>query len=162
MIMLVAEGRPEASFCTDDGVAAMIEELQYSLGEGPCVDAHSSGLAVSEPDLASLDGNRWPAFTPPAVEAGARAVFGFPVRIGAARLGALNLYGDRPGALSDDQYADAVVMADVAARALLGMQAGAAAGELGAELETGANFRSWSTKRPGWSRSSSMSAWLRP
>src|SRR5205085_11217961 len=43
--------------------------------------------------------------------------------------------------LSDDQHADAVVMADVAAHAVLVMQAGAQPGQLAAELETGADFR---------------------
>jgi len=40
-----------------------------------------------------------------------RAIFGFPFQVGAIRLGALNLYRDRPGPLSDDQHADALVMA---------------------------------------------------
>jgi hypothetical protein len=81
------------------------------------------------------------AFTPRAVEAGARAVFGFPLRVGAVRIGALNLYRDRPGPLDDDQHADALVLAGVAARAVLGMQADAPPGMLGAELEAGSDFR---------------------
>ena len=84
---------------------------------------------------------RWAAFSEQAVAAGARAVFGFPVAVGDARLGALNLYRDRPGPLSADQHADALVVADVAARSILGMQAGAEPGAIGAELEVGANFR---------------------
>jgi hypothetical protein len=140
-IMLVAGERPEGSFCTNDGVSEVIEELQYTLGEGPCVDAHSLGTAVIEPDLASPVLSRWQAFTPPAVKAGVRAVFGFPVRVGAARLGALNLYRDQPGPLSRTQHADAVLMADVAAQAILAMQADAPPGELAAELEAGVNFQ---------------------
>ena len=77
------------------------------------------------------------AFTPQAVEAGVRAVFGFPLRVGAVRLGALNLYQDRPGPLSDDQHADALVMADVIARWVLDVQAGAPPGALAEELERG-------------------------
>jgi hypothetical protein len=57
------------------------------------------------------------------------------------RLGALNLYRDHSGQLSEDQHADALVMADVAAQAVLAMQAGAPPGELAAELEAGADFR---------------------
>jgi hypothetical protein len=81
------------------------------------------------------------AFTPPAVRAGARAIFGFPLDVGAVRLGALNLYRDRPGPLTDDQHADALVLASVAARAVIGMQADADPGALGAELEVGTNFQ---------------------
>ena len=67
-------------------------------------------------------------------------MFAFPVRLGAVRLGAVNLYRDRPGSLSDDQHADALVMADVAARWVLDMQADAPPGALAAELEFGADF----------------------
>jgi len=95
---------------------------------------------VLEPDLDEPSTPRWPAFAGPAVEAGVRAIFGFPLHVGAVRLGALNLYRDRPGPLSDDQHADALVMADVAAQALLLLQAEAPPGELAAELESGADF----------------------
>jgi hypothetical protein len=40
---------------------------------------------------------RWVAFAPPVLEAGVRAVFGFPIRSGTVRLGALNLYREQPG-----------------------------------------------------------------
>jgi hypothetical protein len=122
-------------------VSTLIEELQFTLGEGPCIDAFAQQRPVLEPDLADPDARRWAAFTPPAVEAGARAIFGFPLQAGAVRLGALNLYRDRPGPLSDDEHADALVMADVAAEAVLGMQAGAPTGMLAATLEVGGNFR---------------------
>ena len=55
--------------------------------------------------------------------AGARAVFGFPLRVGAVRLGAMNVYCDRPGPLTAQQHADALVMADVAAQMVLSLQA---------------------------------------
>jgi GAF domain len=126
--------------CSTNQVSNLIEELQYTLGEGPCVDAYRHDQVVLEPDLADPATPRWLAFTPPAVEAGARAVFGFPLRVGAVRLGALNLYRDRPGPLSDGQRADALVMAEVAARWVLEVQAGAPPGGLAQELELGADF----------------------
>ncbi len=139
-IMLMSGDAPGGSVCTTDKVAAVIEELQYSLGEGPCVDAYRHGQPVSEADLAHPATPRWPAFARPAVAAGARAVFGFPLQVGAARLGALNLYCDRAGPLSDEQHADALVMADMAAQAILVLQAGAPPGRLAVELEAGADF----------------------
>ena len=129
------------SVCSSNAVSALIEELQYTLGEGPCVDAYHHDRPVLEPDLANPEVSRWVAFTPPAVEAGARAVFGFPMQVGGVRIGALNLYRDEPGPLSDDQLADALVMADLAARDVLAMQADAMPGMLGGELDAGANFR---------------------
>jgi hypothetical protein len=140
-IMLMSGDVPRGSLCTSDKVSDLIEQLQYGLGEGPCVDAYSQDRPVLEPDLAHPRTPRWLAFAGPAVEAGVRSLFGFPLQVGAVRLGALNLYCDRPGSLSDEQHADALVMADVAAQVILVLQAGAPPGKLAAELEAGADFQ---------------------
>jgi len=140
-IMLMSGDVPRGSLCSTGPVSQLIEDLQFDLGEGPCIDAFRFDRPVREVDLAHPLIVRWPAFTEPAVTAGARAVFGFPLAIGAVRLGALNLYRDTVGPLTDDQHADALVMADIAARAVLVLQADAAPGELTAELEAGADFR---------------------
>jgi len=139
-VMVLHDGVPQASLCSTGPVSALIEELQYTLGEGPCIDADRSGTVIIEPDLAVPATPRWPAFSPEALGAGARAVFGFPVRIGAARIGALNVFRDRSGPLSDEQHADALVMADVIARTILDFQAyaesGADAVELNADIHS--------------------------
>lgn len=136
-VMVLADDTPQASLCSTGRVSALIEELQYTFGEGPCIDAHLSGSVVAEPNLASPSESRWPAFTPKVLAAGARAIFGFPVRIGAARVGALNLYRDETGPLTDDQHADALVVADVIARNLLTLQAGVPAGSVPLQLDMG-------------------------
>ena len=138
--MLMSGDIPRGSLCATDEVSQLIEELQYSLGEGPCVDAHHQDKVVAEPDLADPVTRRWPAFTPPALQAGVRAVFGFPLRVRTVRLGALNLYRDLPGPLTGDQHADALVVADVAARWVLEAQAGAPPDTVAGELEAGADF----------------------
>ncbi len=79
-------------------------------------------------------------FSPPALRAGVRAVFGFPLRVGTVRLGALNLYRDMPGPLTGDQHADALVVAEVVARWVLEIQAGAPPDKVAEELEVGADF----------------------
>jgi hypothetical protein len=129
------------SIGTTNSVSARLEQFQYTFGEGPCVDAHREGRPVSEPDLAAPVLSDWSAFTPAAVESGARAVFGFPIAIGTVRLGALTLYRDRPGPLSPTQHTDALLFADTAAEAIIEMQAAAPPGALGAEVEAGTNFR---------------------
>jgi hypothetical protein len=139
-VMLMSGEIPRGSLCTTDGVSQLIEELQYTLGEGPCVDAYQQDEVVAEPDLADPVTRRWPAFTPRALQAGVRAVFGFPLRAGTVRLGALNLYRDAPGPLSGGQHADALVVADVAARWVLEAQAGAPPDTVAEELEAGADF----------------------
>jgi hypothetical protein len=140
-IMLMSGDVPHGSLCTTNEVSALIEQLQYALGEGPCVDAYQQDRPVLEPDLADPTTPRWIAFSGPAIEAGVRAIFGFPLQVGVVRLGALNLYCDRPGPLTGEQHADALVMADIAAQAVLTMQADAPPGKLAAALEAGADFQ---------------------
>ena len=140
-IMLMLGNQPHASICTTGEVSALLEELQYTLGEGPCVDAFRFGRAVLEPDLEAPVVARWPAFGPPAVASGARAVFGFPISVASVRLGALNLYRDRPGPLTAEQQTDAAILATVAGRAVIAMQTGAGPEALSAELEAGTDFR---------------------
>jgi hypothetical protein len=140
-IMLMSDDLPRGSLCTTDPVSARIEELQYMLGEGPCVDAYRQDRPVLEPDLAAPVLPRWVAFAPAAVAIGVRAMFGFPLHVGSVRIGALNLYSDRRGTLGEDQHADALVMADIAAEAVLVMQSEAPPGAIGAELQAGADFQ---------------------
>ena len=139
-VMLMSGDIPSGSLCSSDDVSQLIEDLQYTLGEGPCVDAYRSDQFVTEPDLADPQTRRWFAFTPPALQAGVRAVFGFPLRVGTVRLGALNLYRDQPGELRTDQHADALVLADLTARWVLDTQAGAPSGVVAEQLEAGAEF----------------------
>jgi hypothetical protein len=139
-LMLMSGDIPRGSLCATNAVSHLIEDLQYTLGEGPCVDAYRHDSVVAEPNLAAPVTRRWPAFTPAALRAGVRAIFGFPLRVGAVRLGALNLYRDTPGSLTGDQHADALVVAEVAARWVLETQAGAPAGTVAEELECGADF----------------------
>lgn len=140
-LMLMSGNAPRGSVATTDEVSTLIEDLQFALGEGPCVDAYNLDRPVLEPDLAHPAEPRWMAFGPAAMQAGVRAIFGFPLQIGAVRLGALNLYCDQPHHLSAEEHADALVMADLAAQALLIMQAKAPPGVLAAELEAGSNFQ---------------------
>lgn len=139
-VMLMSGDTRQGSLCSSNPVSARIEDLQYTLGEGPCMDAYFNDRPVLESNLAAPAVARWPGFTAPALKAGARAVFGFPLRVGRVHLGALNLYCDRPGSLSDDQHADALVMAGVVARTVLSIQAKAATDELPRELVDGSDF----------------------
>jgi ANTAR domain len=114
-----------------DEVSERLAELQLTLGEGPSLDTSASGGPALASDLAGPESaSRWPAFTPAACQAGAAAVFTFPLAVGAIRAGVLGLYRDQPGPLSDFQLGDALVFADTATMLLLDAQdrAGGAAG----------------------------------
>lgn len=140
-IMLMTNDVARGAVCVTDEVSGALEDLQFTLGEGPCLDAYHQDQPVIEVDLADPCASRWVAFAPRAVALGARAVFCFPLHIGAVRLGALDLYRDRPGPLSDDQHADALTMAGAATRTLLLLQADAPPGEMADDLAAGVNFR---------------------
>lgn len=114
---------PGATLAATDGPARMMEELQFSLGEGPCVDSSRSGFPVLEADLARTASTMWPAFGPRALEAGIAAVFAFPLQTGAVRMGVLDLYRDVPGPLADGDLDEALAYADAATAVLLELQA---------------------------------------
>jgi len=133
-LMVMNEGTPSL-LSASDPVATRLEDLQLVLGEGPGIDAHLTGRGVGEPDLARPRYERWLAFTPAACAAGAGAVFCFPLRIGAVRLGVLTAYTTAPGGLSDEQYVDAIAVAGLAATAILAIQAESSAGLLDPHLE---------------------------
>ena len=139
-IMIMSGDVQRGSLCSTNDVSRLIEELQYTLGEGPCVDAYQQNRVVVEPDLAQPGTPRWLAFTPQALAAGVRALYAFPLQIGTVHLGAVDLYQDRPGSLNDDQHADAMVLAEVIASWVLDVQAHAPADSVAAELERDADF----------------------
>lgn len=123
-IMLLATGGTHSTLGASDQVMAEIEELQRTLGEGPCLDAYRHNAPVLVPDLAAA-GAAWIGFVPAALEAGAGALFGFPLHVGAGPIGALNLYASEAGQLSVDQHRDALVLADLVTYAVLAIQGGA-------------------------------------
>lgn len=107
---------------TDDN-SQQLEELQLTLGDGPCVDAFAQGAAVLTPDLRTGElHDRWPVFADAALEAGARAVFAFPLQLGAISPGVMDLYSRVPVQLDAEKLADALTFADIAALILLDTQ----------------------------------------
>jgi hypothetical protein len=125
MALMTDEG-PAGTVAASDDAALQLEELQFSLGEGPCVDASRTGRPVLQPDLARTGPARWPAFAAGAEAAGLVAVFAFPLRVGAIRLGVLDLYRSTVGSLVDHELSDALSFADAATTLLLHQQARAA------------------------------------
>ncbi|GAA1140137.1 GAF domain-containing protein [Kribbella jejuensis] len=127
LALLTAAGHGGTITATD-GPAAVMEDLQATLGEGPCVDASSDGRPVLQPDLAATGASRWPGFTAAALETGIAAVFAFPLQVGAIRLGTLDLYRDTTGPLDSPQLAGALAFAEAATTILLHLQDDAAPG----------------------------------
>ncbi|WP_369269561.1 GAF and ANTAR domain-containing protein [Streptomyces sp. R11] len=119
---LSAMSRTAAShpLCSTDEISEQLEELQLTLGEGPCVDAFVRGSAVLAPDLLTIElQDRWAVFADAALGAGARAVFALPLQKGAISPGVLYLYSNIPTALDTEELADARAFADLATLLLL-------------------------------------------
>jgi hypothetical protein len=112
----------EPLFASDE-LSAVLEELQFTTGEGPGSDEFWLGSPVLIADLESVAG-RWPGFVAAALAAGARAIFALPLQAGAIRVGILSLYRVLPGVLSAAELADALVLADMALQLLLDASAG--------------------------------------
>lgn len=138
-IMLRGDDGRGSSFGRSDKIVGRLEDTQFTLGEGPGIDAHTSGRPVFEAHLAAS--TEWPVFAAAAVVAGMQAAFAFPLRVGAVCLGALDLYRQRPGPLADDHVTDATVLAGVITEALLSLQAQAVLGAIPREMAQGENLR---------------------
>lgn len=127
-ISLMTEQGVRGATAASDPLSERLEELQFVLGEGPCMEAFASRRPVLVPDLGELDGTsdaRWPFYRTAAHQDGLRAVFAFPLQIGASRLGVMDVFRDRAGPLSGAELADALAFADVAVDTLLDRQEGA-------------------------------------
>lgn len=132
-LVLMNDSGPSGVVAASDGPAQTMEDLQFTLGEGPCVDSSRSGRPVLQPDLATSGPSRWPAFSSGALDAGIRAIFAFPLRVGGIRLGVLDLYRDAPGDIDEARFSEALDYADAATVVLLHLQAHArpGTGEMG-------------------------------
>jgi GAF domain-containing protein/ANTAR domain-containing protein len=95
-----------------------LELFQLQADEGPCVDCYFSGEPVSVADL-HTEGDRWPRFVPAALDAGIASVHAVPMRAAGTTLGALGLFGARPGALGEADLLVGQTLAHIAAVAIV-------------------------------------------
>lgn len=95
-----------------------LELFQLQADEGPCVDCYFTGQPVSVADL-NAEADRWPRFVPAALDAGFASVHAVPMRAAGIVVGALNLFGTRPGALNDADRLVAQTLAHIASVAIL-------------------------------------------
>lgn len=116
--VLSSEGAP-AHVAASDPRSAEVEELQFTLGEGPCLEVFDSGRPVLCPDVLERGRTGWAGYAPAVQEHGVRAVFAFPLQIGAARLGAMDVYRARSGGLGRSAEGRALLLADLALEHLL-------------------------------------------
>jgi hypothetical protein len=103
-----------------DSLAQQIDDLQFTLGEGPCLEAYRSASVQSCPRLdEGPQVELWPAFCDGAFELGVRGVFAFPVVGPDSAIGVLELYRRSTGDLKAGQMESASVCATAIANTLM-------------------------------------------
>jgi hypothetical protein len=126
-VALMADNGVRGVTVASDPASERIVELQALLGEGPGTAARAGQRPVLVPDLTTAMA-RWPVYTPAAGDLGVRAVFAFPLQVGAAQLGVLEIFRVRPGPLSGGELRQALMFAEVALTTLLDGQENAPLG----------------------------------
>ncbi|OUE30979.1 ANTAR domain protein [Clavibacter michiganensis] len=92
--------------------------MQLEVGEGPYVEAVTTGQVVSVADVREI-GHRWPAFAAQAAGAGYVSVHAIPLRLCGQVIGSLNLFREQEGALNEADAIAAQALADVATISVL-------------------------------------------
>jgi hypothetical protein len=140
-VHLMTQGSSDGVVAASSDRCQELVELEFTTGEGPSHDAFTRRKPVLIPDLRVTDGPRWPGYASAAVDAGARAVFAFPLNVGAAGLGVLDLFADTPGSLPEEDLAMALMFAQIATEVLLDGRMTTPEGELNPDLASALDYR---------------------
>lgn len=134
-------GERTGPLCATSADVGVLEEIQFTAGEGPCRDAFTSNRGVFAPRLDDAAFARWPSFVEVARRSGVAGVFAYPLVGNGSRIGAMTLYQHVPGELTAAQHEDSVAVAEVITATVLSLQAEAKPGELGSGLDGGELYR---------------------
>lgn len=130
-ISFIYEGAPRGTFGASSEMSRRLDELQFTFGEGPCLEVVAGGQPVLVPDIGDPMEHRWPAFANAALSAGVQAVFALPATVASTHIGVLDLFRNEPGPLSDDDMAGGLAAAELATLPILDlMAAGASSGDV--------------------------------
>lgn len=136
-VSLTLDGTNRGTVGASGPASRHLDELQFTFGEGPCLEATGSDSVILVEDLDDRGLGRWPAFTGAALEAGVGAVFALPVRLSGQPVGALDLFRAVRGPLSDVALAGGLLAAELAAAPLLDLLAGQTDGDAADVLDDG-------------------------
>lgn len=117
-----------------------IENLEVELAEGPCVECVRTGRPVLVPDLRDVE-DRYPRFTPKALDANAGAIHALPLTGRGELLGALDIVNREPVRLSETDLATAQMLADVAVSYIFAVRLHEQSNALAAQLQTALDVR---------------------
>ena len=139
-VTLLVKDRPTTVASTGEP-AGDLDETQYERGHGPCLHAARTGELTEIPDTRAED--RWPDYTPRAVELGNLSSLSVPLVIDpeVQVSGALNVYARRPGAFDETSRSVAARFAPYAAVAAGNLHAYQSARDLADNLQTALESR---------------------
>jgi GAF domain-containing protein len=123
-ISLVFDGANSGTLGSSGAPARMYDELQFTFGEGPCLDSVLQRIPILIVDLADPKEARWPAYRPAMLAHQIRGVYAIPIVVAGEFVGALDLYRAQPGPLPGADLVGAVAAAELAAIPLLDLLAG--------------------------------------
>src|ERR1700712_739674 len=90
-----------------DVLSFELDELQFTLGEGPCIDAKDTAQPVLVDSMEAADVQaRWPGFARDAAVLKVGAEFAFPMLAGGRPFAVLQTYRHHASGLSQQQLAD--------------------------------------------------------
>lgn len=133
-VLLAVPDGPAQVLAASTHEVALLELVQVTSGEGPCLAAIDSNSTVVVADLAQV-AERWPSWVAGAGALGIRTAYGVPMHADGVAVGALNLFRDDGGVLDADELAVAGALADAATVAITQHRALAAADDVGARLQ---------------------------
>ena len=130
----VMGGATTGPVCVSSNRVAALEDLQFTMGIGPCQDAFTTRRPVHAPSFDHLASTRWPSFVTQARLAGIGAVFAYPMSLDGARVGVMTLYQDGEGDLDSTQHQDSIAVAQILTETILSLQDVAPEGTLSKDL----------------------------
>ena len=122
-ISLIFDGASTGSLGASSGPARVWDELQFPLGEGPCLESVADKAPVLVPDLTIAAPARWPLYTSAMLDQGVHAVYALPIALAGEYVGAVDLYRRTAGPLDTDQMDGALAVAALAQLPLLDLLA---------------------------------------
>jgi GAF domain-containing protein len=132
-MMLVDRDQALRNLAASDRRAALLEELQATHGEGPCVDAFDDKQPVSTDDLSRED--RWPAFSAEAARGDLLAVLASPIPYSEQAVGVVAVFAAEPHPWTEDEREAIVAFTELVALLILNAMQARERGRLAAELQ---------------------------
>jgi len=141
-ISLLTAAAARQTLAATDATAELLEDLQFTLNEGACMEAARTGNPVLVGDLRhSGEVERWPVFAPRAAELGFRSAHCFPMRLREHVIGAMNVFRTDDRRLSDEERRVSRALCDIATIGLMQERAIRRAEELTEQLQFALNSR---------------------